>query len=124
MFRFPSINQVALSGHLVCNPEFILLETGKAVVHFRVAVNRPYRDDAGQWLQETTYVPVMILDKPAEYFAEHLLRGNAVFITGRLQSKRDEADDKVMLNVIARHIQILDKKGGAEKTDSSEPLPF
>jgi len=108
-FRMPSINQVALSGTLVQNPEARPTETGCLLITFAVAVNLPYTDKQGNGQQEITAVPVCASDKLAAYAAERLVQGTAVFITGRLQSRG------TALEVIARHIQFLDQERKPEE---------
>ena len=102
--RMPSINQVALSGRLMQDPEARQTENGRFRLTFSVAVNRPYKDEQGNWQQETTSVPVLAWDQLAEYGLDRLTKGAAVFITGRLHSPGTE------LGVTARHIQFLDPK--------------
>lgn len=121
--KFPQINQVAVSGVLANEPEYRQLGTGKAWIHFSVAVNRSYRDDLGEWKQETTDVPVAACDKLAEYVAERLQKGKAVFITGRLKSRTYEAGNgsQSSLEIVARNIQLLDKQKDADKEEESVP---
>ena len=42
--RIPNINQVALSGRLVQNPDLQFTDKGSARLRERIAVNRSYRD--------------------------------------------------------------------------------
>jgi single stranded DNA-binding protein len=99
--RMPSINQVALTGTLTQDPEARQTETGQFRLTFPIEVNRPYKDEQGNWQQETTVVPVCAFDKLAELAADRLAQGKAVFITGRLKSRGTG------LEVVARHIQFL-----------------
>jgi len=115
--HFPQINQVAVSGIVVNEPEFRQLETGKARVKFSIAANRPYRDDEGEWQEETTFVPVVAWDKLAEYVAPRFQKGSGVFVTGRLKSKKFEAGSgsRTVLEVVARCVQFLDRKTESEE---------
>ena len=103
-FRMSSINQVALSGTLVQNPEARQTETGCLLITFPIAVNLHYTDAEGIWQKEITTVPVCASGKLAELVAERLHQGKAVFITGRLQFRGTG------LEVIARHIQLLNQE--------------
>ena len=111
--RMPSINQVALSGRITQDPQALQTETGPFQTTFNVAVDRPYRDTEGTWQKETTTVPVRAFGKLAEYTAERLHPGKAVFLTGRLKSRGTG------LEVAARHIQFLDQ----ETKPKEEPEP-
>ena len=109
--RFPSINQVALSGHLCQDPESKLMESGKLLVTFTLASNANYRDKNGDWQQDATFIPVSSWDKLAEYAAERLHKGSAVFLTGRLNSRtfKTPSGNRTILEVVGRHVQFLDK---------------
>ena len=117
--KFPQINQIAVTGRLTQDPEFRLLEAGKAVVHFSVAANRLYRDDSDHWQDETSFIPVVVWDKLAEYVAERLQKGGAVIITGRLKSRTFEAENgnRNILEVVAKNIQLLDKEEAEVKEE-------
>ena len=52
LLRMPHINQVALSGRLVQDPEFSLSDSGTARLTARLAVNRTYRDRNDEWQEE------------------------------------------------------------------------
>ena len=111
-FRMPSINQVALSGRVTHSPEARQPEIGLFHLTFSVAVERPYTDSSGIWQKETTTVPVRASGKLAEYTAERLHKGKAVFLTGRLTTRG------TVLEVAARHIQFLDQE---MKSEEHEP---
>ena len=127
--RFPQINQMAMTGRLCQDPEFRFMETGKARVTFNLASNLNYRDRDGKWKQDTTFVPVVVWDKLAEHIAEYLHKGSGVFLTGRLKSRTCETSEgnRTILEVVARSVQILDKKEaelGSEKAEAGESMPF
>ena len=52
-------NQVNIVGNLTDDPELRYTPNGAAVCKFRVAVNRRYKDESGQWKDgETSYFSV------------------------------------------------------------------
>lgn len=112
MLRFPSINQVAISGRLTQDPDFRITESCKALTTFTIAVNRNYKDKEDQWQQTTTFVPISVWNNLAELAADQLKKGSAVFITGRLNSWSCESEKgkKTILEIVVRNIQFLDKK--------------
>ncbi len=103
-FRMPSINQVALSGTLVQDPETRPTDDGRFLITFPVAITLNYTDKQGNWQKETTAVPVCAFDELAELVAKRLHQGTAVFVTGRLHS------NGTALEVVARHIQFLNQE--------------
>ncbi len=110
--RMPQINQAAISGLLTQDPEAKQTETNQFFATFTVAAYREYRDEQGNWQNDTVFVPVLVCGKLAELMAERLHKGKAVFITGRLKSRPSEASNgsSTELEVVARNIQILDQE--------------
>ena len=47
--KMPAINQVALAGRLVDDPEFRITDSGTARLTSRIAFNRSYRDRNDDW---------------------------------------------------------------------------
>ena len=56
----PDINQVALSGRLVQNPDFQFTDNGSTRLGERIAVNRSYRDRNGEWQEETSFFDIVL----------------------------------------------------------------
>ena len=121
--RMPSINQVAISGRITQDPQARQTETSPFHIAFSVAVDRPYRDAEGIWQKETTTVPVRVVDKLAEYAAERLYKGTAVFLTGRLSVSGGANTRGTALEVTARHIQFLNQEEKAEPKKDKEQEP-
>ena len=89
-----SENQVTIVGNLTDDPELRYTPNGAAVVKFRVAVNRRYKDEAGNWKDgETSYFSVNAWRSLAENCAETLTRGTRVLVAGRLQMRSWETQD-------------------------------
>ncbi len=110
--RMPNINQVALSGRLVQDPDFRFMDNGTARLRGRVAVNRSYRDRNQEWQEETSFFDIVLWQKAAETLAKRLHKGTPVFITGRLQSHswRDDNDQPhFRVQVQVRNLQILER---------------
>ena len=117
----PNINQVALSGLLVQDPDFRFVENGAARLSGRIAVNRSYRDRNEEWQEETSFFDIVLWQKAAETFSQHLHKGTPIFATGRLQShswRDDEDQPHSRIEVQVRNLQILEK--GQEPTDGEE----
>ena len=74
--RMPNINQVALSGRLVKDPDFQFLDKGSAPLRGRIAVNRSYRDRNDEWQEETSFFDVVLWQKAAETLAQRYVRAH------------------------------------------------
>ena len=110
--RMPNINQVALSGRLVQEPDFRFMDNGAARLRGRIAVNRSYRDRNQEWQEETSFFDIVLWQKAAETLARRLHKGTPVFITGRLQSHswRDDDDQpRFRVQVQVRNLQVLER---------------
>lgn len=112
LLKMPQINQVALSGRLVQDPEFSLSDSGTARLTARLAVNRTYRDRNDEWQEETSFFDIVLWQKAAESFAQRLHKGTPVFASGRLQSRtwRDgEEKSHSKIDIQVRNLQILER---------------
>ena len=103
-----SMNQVVIVGNLTDDPELRYTPNGAAVVKFRVAVNRRYQDNTGQWKDgETSYFTVNGWRSLAENVAESLTRGTRVVVAGRLQMRSwetQEGDKRTVVEIEADEI--------------------
>lgn len=87
-------NQVVIVGNLTDDPELRYTPNGAAVANFRVAVNRRYRDQSGEWKDgETSFFRVNAWRTLAENVAESLTRGSRVVVVGRLRSRSWETQE-------------------------------
>lgn len=124
--KMPSINQVILSGRLVQEPDYRLMDNGVARLSARIAVNRPYRDRNDTWQEETSFFNIVLWQKAAELFANRLRKGVPVFVTGRLRSSnwRDEEDNPhSRVEIHVRHLQLLERDGNrGEGSDEVEEV--
>lgn len=112
-----SLNKVLLIGNLTKDPELRYTPNGVAVANLRLAVNRKFKDKAGEWKEDTCFVTVTAWDKQAEVCNQYLQKGRPVFIEGRLQSRSWETNDGQKRNTIdvrAERIQFLGTSKGSE----------
>jgi len=123
--RLPYVNRVLLTGRLTRDPEVRYTPAGHAVASLGVAVNRPYKDPAGAWQEETCYLSVVVWDRQAELAGEHLKKGSALFVEGRLVSRSwetPEGQKRQTLEVRADRIQFLDRPAEHD-TSPGDSLP-
>jgi single-strand DNA-binding protein len=134
--KMPAINQVALSGRVVQDPDYRLLENGVGRLSARLALNRSFRNRDGEWQEEASFINVVAWEKLADFAANRLQRGTAVFVSDRLHSHswRDDDDNPhSVVDVQVRSLQVLEKNadnghemqaaeedGESEETDQLE----
>ena len=55
-----SLNKAMIIGNLGRDPEMRYTPNGQAVTQFTVAVNRNYKDQTGEWKEETDWSNVVL----------------------------------------------------------------
>jgi single-strand DNA-binding protein len=120
-----SFNKVILVGNLTRDPELRYTPKGTAIAKIGLAVNRTWRNEAGETKEEVTFVDVDIFGRTAENVGQYMRKGRPILIEGRL--KLDQWDDKQTgqkrsrLGVIAETVQFLGSPNGGEGGAPSAP---
>src|SRR3990170_980669 len=83
-----SENTVTLVGNVTDDPELRFTPSGAAVANFTVAVNRRWKNQAGEWEDKLDgFFKCNCWRDMAENVAESLKKGTRVVVTGRLQQR-------------------------------------
>jgi len=80
-----TINKVILLGNITRPLELHYTPKGTAACDLGLALNRRWRTDSGEQKEATTFVECRLWGKSAETAAQHLTKGAAVLIEGRLE---------------------------------------
>ncbi len=86
-------NNVTLIGNLVEDPELRFTPSGVPMAKIRMAVNRRWRDNNGDWQEETSFFGGTLWREQAETAAESLEKGMRVIVTGRLEQRSWETQE-------------------------------
>ncbi len=117
-----SYNRVLLMGNLTRNPEIRYTPSGTAVADLGLAVNENFKNKAGETVEQTCFVDVVVWGRQAETSAEYLHKGSPVFVEGRLQLDQWESqqgEKRSKLRVRADRVQFLGSPGkGTEFGDA------
>jgi single-strand DNA-binding protein len=125
-----SYNKVILIGNLTRDPELRYTPKGMAIAKLGIAVNRSWRNEAGETKEEVTFIDIDAFGRQAETLAQYLKKGSPLMIEGRL--KLDQWDDKQSgqkrskLGVILEGFQFLGGgkgEGGGSEAPRSRPAP-
>lgn len=113
----PGLNLVQLIGNLGREPEGRYLPNGTKVCTFSLAVNRRWTGGDGEPKEATDWFNVEAWGRLGEICHEYLSKGSLVYISGRLQTDRYEHEDETRFftKVIARQMQMLDRKEAQEE---------
>jgi single-strand DNA-binding protein len=86
-------NNVTLIGNLVDDPELRFTPSGVAMAKIRMAVNRRWRGQDGEWQESTSFFTGTIWREQAEQVAESLQKGARVIVSGRLEQRSWETQE-------------------------------
>ncbi|MDF7801586.1 single-stranded DNA-binding protein [Pontiellaceae bacterium B1224] len=109
-----SYNRVLLMGNLTRNPEIRYTPSGTAVADLGLAVSDNYKNKAGEMVEQTCFVDVVVWGRQAETSAEYLHKGSPVFVEGRLQLdqwENQQGEKRSKLRVRADRVQFLGTPG-------------
>ena len=111
-----SFNKVILVGNLTRDPELRYTPKGTAIAKIGLAVNRTWRNEAGETKEEVTFVDVDVFGRTAENVGQYMRKGRPLLVEGRL--RLDTWDDKQTgqkrsrLGVVAETVQFLGSPAG------------
>lgn len=122
------LNKVMIIGHLGRDPEMRYTPTGRPVTTFTVATNRTWNSSDGEKHSETEWFNVVAWGNLAEICKQHLVKGQQVYIEGRLQTHRwEDAENgkRSSVEVVASEMMILGERReyGQQNSETHEPDP-
>ena len=89
-----SVNKVILIGNLGADPEMRTTASGESVCNLRLATTDKWKDKATGDARETTeWHRVVLYRRLAEIAGEYLTKGSAVYIEGRLRTRKWQDKD-------------------------------
>lgn len=121
-----SFNKVILIGNLTREPELKFLQKGTAICNISMAVNRRWKNEAGEEKEDVYFADCKSFGKQAEVLAQYVKKGHPLMIEGRLS--REEWDDKqtgakrTATRIIIEQFQFLrGKDDGGEPAQRRQP---
>ncbi|MCE9590529.1 MAG: single-stranded DNA-binding protein [Planctomycetes bacterium] len=114
----PNLNRVMLMGNLTRDPEMRYLPTNNtAVVGFGLAINRRWRNAAGEQQEEVTFIDCEAFAKTAEVINQYMRKGRPLYVEGHLkldQWQDKEGNKRSKLKVVVETFQFIDSRPGGE----------
>ena len=122
-------------GNLTRDVEVRYLQSGMAVADIGLAVNDRRKNQAGEWVEEATFVDITLWGRTAEVAGEYLSKGSPILVEGRLKLDSWESDGqkRSKLKVVGERMKMVGGRGGGgggsrpddQQSDSkySEPAP-
>lgn len=118
------INSITLVGRLCKDPEMRYTPNGKAVSSFSIAVDRPFKNQAGE--KEVDFINIVVWGSQAEHCANYLSKGKLAGIEGRLQIRSFDGQDgqkRWVTEVVASRVAFLSPKDGGQQQEFREREP-
>lgn len=125
------LNKVLLQGRLVADPEIRHTTNGTAVVSFRLAVDRDFKNQNGE--KEADFINIVAWRNTAEFVGKYFEKGQMAIVDGRLQV-RDYTDrdgnKRYVTEVVANSVYFAGSKSTASNSglepldDDDGELPF
>jgi single-strand DNA-binding protein len=111
-----SVNKVILVGNLGKDPEVRYAPSGDAFANATIATSRQWKDKAtGEKREETEWHRVVFNGRTAEVAGEYLKKGSAVYIEGRLRTRKwqdKDGQERYTTEIYADQMQMLGKREG------------
>lgn len=115
------LNKVMIIGRLGRDPEMRYTPSGRPVTTFSVATSRSWTTGEGERRIETEWFNIVAWGSLAEICKQHLLKGQVVYIEGRLQTRHWEDNDgnkHTSVEVVANEMIMLSEK----RENAEEPV--
>ena len=117
------LNSAIIMGRLTADPELRTTQSGIAVTAFTVAVNRNYKTDGET---QTDFINCVAWRKTAEFINNYFLKGSAILVEGRLESRQYETKDgqkRTVLEVVVSQAHFCGEKKKNESDGFSQGEP-
>lgn len=116
-----SLNRVTLIGNLGKDAEETFTQSGVSKTTFSLATSRRWKDQSGEWKEETDWHRVIAWRK--EHLTQYLFKGTKLYVEGRLQTRSYEKDGakQYVTEVVAEEIILL---GGGDQHGSRNAERF
>ena len=119
------LNNIQIIGNLGSGPEIRQLSGNNGhVANFSVAVNERWKNREGEPQERTTWLRIVAFNGLGQACADHLIRGSAVYVEGRLQIRTYEDNggiERTSVEVVASKIRFLGN--GSNNGDEKRSMP-
>ena len=117
-----SVNKVIIVGNLGRDPEVRYMPSGDAVTNIAVATTDRYKDkQSGEQKEITEWHRIVFFNRLAEVAGEYLKKGSAVYVEGRLATRKWTDKDGVERYTSEIKGDSMQMLGGRSSGGSSEP---
>ncbi|MTV63816.1 single-stranded DNA-binding protein [Streptococcus pneumoniae] len=115
------INNVVLVGRLTRDAELRYTQSNIAVATFTLAVNRPFKNEAGE--READFINCVIWRQSAENLANWAKKGSLIGVTGVIQTRsydNQQGQRVYVTEVVASNFQLLESRNSQQNTQGHQ----
>ncbi len=112
-----NLNKVMLIGNAGKDAELRYLASGRPQSKFSLAVNHRWRNQSGDWEEQTEWFNIVIWGDMAERVSQYITKGKSLYVEGRLQTRSwddDSGQKHYMTEVNAQTVQLLGSREGGQ----------
>jgi single-strand DNA-binding protein len=111
-----NINKVLVAGNITKDIELKALPNGTSVASFGLASNRTWKDANGEKQEQVEFHNIVVFGKQADTIKQYCVKGQNLFVEGRLQTRSWESDGKKLYRteIVLENFQF----GQKPKTDT------
>lgn len=115
------INNVVLVGRLTRDAELRYTQSNIAVATFTLAVNRPFKNEAGE--READFINCVIWRQSAENLANWAKKGSLIGVTGVIQTRsydNQQGQRVYVTEVVASNFQLLESRNSQQNNQGHQ----
>ena len=115
------INNVVLVGRLTRDAELRYTQSNIAVATFTLAVNRPFKNEAGE--RDADFINCVIWRQSAENLANWAKKGSLIGITGVIQTRsydNQQGQRVYITEVVASNFQLLESRNSQQNNQGHQ----
>lgn len=120
------LNRATILGRMTRDPEVKTTPNGRTVTTIGVATNRSWTDQSGAKQEFVEYHNCVLWGKLAEIAGQYLVKGQRVYMEGRLQTRDWAGQDGVKryrTEIVVDNMIMLDGPRGSQPGRSSASAP-
>lgn len=113
-----ALNHSIIMGRLVADPELRRTNTGKAVVSFTLACDKPGKDSGA------SFIPCVAWEKTADFINNFFIKGSPIAVEGRVESRQYETKDnqkRTVVELVVTQAHFCGKKEESVPADAGRP---
>ena len=120
------INKAIIVGTLGNDPDVRHSQGGSTITKISVATNEQWKDKNGDKNERTEWHRITFFGKLAEIAGEYLKKGSQVYIEGRIQTSKYQAQDgtdRYSTEIVANEMQMLGERSEPSRPAQSAERP-